>query len=60
VDLISQQIVVEPVTLDYFKSTMPRPKQSILANGKLAGLLGHPLGGWRAGLRKMLAQEARG
>ncbi len=57
-NLISQQIVAEPVTLDYFKSTMPRPKQSILANGKLAGLLGHPLGGWRAGLRKMLAQEA--
>jgi dTDP-4-dehydrorhamnose reductase len=58
-NLISQEIIVEPVTSDYFKSTMPRPKQSVLANGKLTALLGHPLGSWRAGLRKMLAQEAR-
>jgi dTDP-4-dehydrorhamnose reductase len=58
-NLISQEIVVEPVTSDFFKSTMRRPMQSILANGKLTGLLGHPLGSWRDGLRKMLAQEAR-
>lgn len=59
VGLISGQIAVEPVTSDFFKSTMPRPKTSILANGKLTALLGHPLGSWRSGLRKMLAQEAR-
>jgi dTDP-4-dehydrorhamnose reductase len=57
--LIPEKIAVEPVASDFFKSTMRRPKQSILANGKLTGLLGHPLGSWRAGLRKMLAQEAR-
>lgn len=58
-NLNSQEIVVEPVTSDYFKSAMPRPKQSVLANGKLTTLLGHPLGSWRPGLRKMLASEAR-
>jgi dTDP-4-dehydrorhamnose reductase len=57
-NLISQEIVVEPVMSDFFKSTMRRPKQSVLANGRLTALLGHPLGSWRAGLRKMLAQEA--
>lgn len=49
---------VEPVTSDFFKSTMKRPKNSVLSNGKLAEFLGHPLGSWRSGLRKMLAQEA--
>jgi len=57
--LVPEQIKVEPVTSDFFKSTMRRPKRSILANGKLAGVLGHSLGSWRSGLRKMLAQEAR-
>ena len=57
--LISGNIFVEPVTSDFFKSPMRRPKNSILANGKLAALLGGPLGSWRSGLRKMLAQEAR-
>ena len=57
--LISDKIAVEPVTSDFFKSPMRRPKNSILANGRLAALLGRPLGSWRAGLRKMLAQEAR-
>jgi dTDP-4-dehydrorhamnose reductase len=57
--VVPERIAVEPVMSDYFKSTMRRPKQSILANGKLTGLLGHPLGSWRSGLRKMLAQEAR-
>jgi len=57
--LISDKIAVEPVTSDFFKSPMRRPKNSVLANGKLAALLGRPLGSWRIGLRKMLAQEAR-
>jgi dTDP-4-dehydrorhamnose reductase len=61
--MVPEKISVEPVTSDYFKATMRRPKRSILANGKLAGLLGHPLGSWRGGLRealrKMLAREAR-
>jgi dTDP-4-dehydrorhamnose reductase len=57
--MILSETFVEPVTSDFFKSPMKRPKQSVLANDKLAALLGHPLGSWRAGLRKMLAQEAR-
>jgi len=57
--LIPKQVAVEPVTSDFFKSPMKRPKNSILANGKLTALLGHPLGSWRSGLRKMLAQEGR-
>jgi len=58
-ELIPTQIQVEPVTSDFFKSPMRRPKRSILANAKLTELLGRPVGSWRAGLRKMLAQEAR-
>jgi dTDP-4-dehydrorhamnose reductase len=58
-DLIPNEVRVEPVTSDFFKSTMKRPQNSILANGKLTALVGHPLGAWRSGLRKMLAQEAR-
>jgi dTDP-4-dehydrorhamnose reductase len=57
-NLISGGILAEPVTSDFFKSTMRRPKNSILSNGKLAALLGRPAGSWRLGLRKMLAQEA--
>jgi dTDP-4-dehydrorhamnose reductase len=57
--LILPETFVEPVTSDFFKSPMKRPKHSVLANDKLTSLLGHPLGSWRAGLRKMLAQEAR-
>ncbi len=57
--LVSDKILVEPVTSDFFKSTMLRPKTSILANGKLAMLLRRPMGSWREGVRKMLAQEAR-
>jgi dTDP-4-dehydrorhamnose reductase len=56
--LISGLVPVEPVTSDFFKFPMKRPKNSILANGKLTELLGYPLGSWRSGLRKMLAQEA--
>jgi len=57
--LISDKIALEPVTSDFFKSPMRRPQNSILANDQLAALLDRPLGSWRAGLRKMLAQEAR-
>ena len=57
--LISDKILVEPVTSGFFKSPMRRPKNSVLANGKLTALLGEPSGSWRSGLRKMLAQEAR-
>jgi dTDP-4-dehydrorhamnose reductase len=52
--MIPEQITVEPVTSDFFKSTMRRPKQSILSNAKLTGVLGHPLGSWRSGLRACL------
>jgi len=53
--LVPATIAVEPVTSDFFKSPMKRPKNSILANGKLTALLGHPLGSWRVGVHKMLA-----
>jgi dTDP-4-dehydrorhamnose reductase len=56
--MVSEHITVEAVTSDYFKSPTRRPKQSILANGRLTALLGQSLGSWRSGLRKMLAQEA--
>jgi dTDP-4-dehydrorhamnose reductase len=56
--LVAEKIMVEPVTSDFFKSTMKRPQNSILANGKLTALLRHPLGLWRSGVRKMLAHEA--
>jgi dTDP-4-dehydrorhamnose reductase len=52
--LVPAAIAVEPVTSDFFKSPMKRPKNSILANGKLTALLGHPLGSWRVGVRRML------
>jgi dTDP-4-dehydrorhamnose reductase len=59
VNLIKGEISVEPVTTEFFKSPMRRPKNSALSNDKLSKFLGSPLGSWRIGLRKMLAQEAR-
>lgn len=56
--MVPAAVSVEPVTSDFFKSTVKRPHTSILANSKLTELLRHPLGSWRAGLRKMLAREA--
>lgn len=56
--LLPATLLVEPVTSDFFKSTMKRPKNSVLSNRNLTEFLGHPLGCWRPGLRKMLAQEA--
>ena len=50
---------MEPVTTAFFNSTMRRPDYTVLANAKLADLLGHPLGSWRPGLKKMLARMER-
>ena len=50
---------VEPVTTAFFNSTMRRPAYTVMSNKKLGGLLGHQIGSWRAGLRKMLAHESR-
>jgi len=47
---------VEPVLSSFFSSTMRRPDYTVLSNEKLSKLLGHPLGSWRTGLRKMLAR----
>jgi dTDP-4-dehydrorhamnose reductase len=58
VNLIKDEISVERVTTEFFKSPMRRPKDSVLSNDKLAKFLGRPLGSWRIGLRKMLAQAA--
>jgi dTDP-4-dehydrorhamnose reductase len=58
-NLITGEISVEPVIMEFFKSPMRRPTNSVLSNEKLAKFLGRPLGSWRIGLRKMLAQEAR-
>jgi len=47
---------IEPVLSSYFNSTMRRPDYTVMSNEKLAKLLGHPMGSWRSGLKKMLAQ----
>ncbi len=47
---------VEPVPGSFFNSAMRRPGYTVLGNGKLSKTLGHDLGSWRGGLRKMLAR----
>ena len=54
--LLSSEPVVEPVLSSYFNATMRRPDYTVMSNGKLSRQLGRPLGSWRPGLRKMLAQ----
>ena len=54
--LLSNAPPVEPVTTAFFNSTILRPDYTVMSNEKLSRLLGRPLGSWRAGLRKMLAQ----
>jgi dTDP-4-dehydrorhamnose reductase len=54
--LISTAPPVEPVLSSFFNSTMRRPDYTVMSNEKLSKLLGHKLGSWRGGLRKMLAQ----
>jgi dTDP-4-dehydrorhamnose reductase len=54
--LISTAPPVEPVLSSLFSSTMRRPDYTVMSNVKLSRQLGHSLGSWRAGLRKMLAQ----
>jgi dTDP-4-dehydrorhamnose reductase len=54
--LIPNAPPVEPVLSSFFNSTMRRPDYTVMSNGKLSRQLGRPLGSWRAGLRKMLAQ----
>jgi len=49
---------VEPVTTAFFNSTMHRPDYTVMSNGKLTTLLGHKLGSWQSGLKKMLAHES--
>jgi len=56
-----QQIItavppVQPVLSTFFNSSMRRPDYTVLSNQKLSAELARPLGSWRAGLRKMLAQ----
>jgi dTDP-4-dehydrorhamnose reductase len=55
-ELISSVPPVEPVLSSFFSATMRRPDYTVLSNQKLSGELGRPLGSWRKGLRKMLAQ----
>jgi dTDP-4-dehydrorhamnose reductase len=54
--LIPKVPPVEKVPTAFFNSTMRRPAYTVMSNGKLTALLGRPLGSWRPGLRKMLAQ----
>jgi dTDP-4-dehydrorhamnose reductase len=54
--LITAAPPVGPVLSSFFNSTMRRPSYTIMGNGKLAKFLGHPLGSWRPGMKKMLAQ----
>jgi dTDP-4-dehydrorhamnose reductase len=55
-NLISTAPPVKPVLSSFFNSTMRRPDYTVLSNEKLSHQLGHTLGSWRGGLRKMLAQ----
>ena len=55
-NLIPAAPPVEPVLSSFFNSTMRRPDYTVLSNVKLAKWLGRPLGSWRPGLKKMLAQ----
>lgn len=50
---------VEPVTTAFFNSAMHRPDYTVMSNKKLATLLGHKLGSWQSGLKKVLAHESR-
>ena len=54
--LISSAPTVEPVLSSFFSSTMRRPDYTVMGNEKLSRQLGRPLGSWRGGLQKMLAQ----
>ena len=54
--LISVAPPIEPVLSSFFNSTMRRPDYTVMSNVKLSRQLGGPLGSWRAGLKKMLAQ----
>lgn len=54
--LIPSEPPVEPVLGSYFNTTMRRPDYTLMSNAKLTRELGRPLGSWRNGLRKMLAQ----
>jgi len=56
VKLISTAPPVEPVLSSFFNSTMRRPDYTVMSNEKLSRQLGRPLGSWRVGLQKMLAQ----
>jgi dTDP-4-dehydrorhamnose reductase len=47
---------VEPVLSSFFNSAMRRPDYTVMSNQRLAQWLGRPLGSWRPGLKKMLAQ----
>jgi dTDP-4-dehydrorhamnose reductase len=54
--LISDLPEVEPVLSSFFNSAMRRPDYTVMNNERLSRQLGRPLGSWRTGLRKMLAQ----
>lgn len=54
--LLSAAPPVEPVLSSFFNSTMRRPDYTVMSNEKLSCQLGRPLGSWRSGLQKMLAQ----
>ena len=55
-NLINAAPPVEPVLSSFFSSTMRRPDYTVMGNEKLAKRLGRPVGSWRSGLKKMLAQ----
>jgi dTDP-4-dehydrorhamnose reductase len=55
-NLISTAPPVEPVLSSFFNSAMRRPDYTVMSNAKLSDRIGHPLGSWRPGLKKMLAE----
>ena len=58
--MISAAPPVEPVLSSFFSSTMKRPDYTVMSNSKMSRLLQRPIGSWRIGLKKMLAQESHG
>ncbi len=54
--LIAAEPPVEAVTSAFFNSTMRRPDYTVMSNDRLAESLGHPMGSWRPGQKKMLAR----
>ena len=55
--LVRELVSVEGVPTSYFNPKIRRPGYSALSNQRLSAALGRPLGSWRTGLERFLAEE---